>query len=395
MANARDGGFSQQRSIPKELRTTVRRAISMGWTAKKTSSGGHTMYSPKKTERFYVPITAKDPHSLARTFDTLISKAFIAEEPALLDASPSLTTRVVETLAEKGGSINLGPSPTIVCALCRPRVEFLDYEGFAAHRVAQHGPQHDLDPGEGASEEVDPESTEVPDEQSESSASAMMHDMEEAMEETFEPWRAIKERPGDGTVLTYASSAVLVVKVNGKVVTHKCPMCPYRNDNPRSVIGHYGQHITRGEAKQVVDFDFRTEPEENYPKSITKSRWVQTRDEAEAAMYAAVHARVRRRGDTDSVYARALMERLTDAGWMLCHMDSTSPESETLDAIRALLGTSKDVEEALEEAKAELAEAIEALSKKNEELESVAKDRNDLKGFVATLAGIARDELEK
>lgn len=394
MVSAGDGGFSQQKSIPKDLRETVKRAISMGWTAKKTSSGGHTMHSPRGTARFYVPITAKDPSTLARTFDVLISKTYIAENPGLNESDPETMAFVVEGIAKKGGSVNVGMAPTIVCALCKPRVEFIDYEGFAAHQTAAHPPQHQVTASEGVQEQSE-ESGAAPDEGQESTASAMMHDMEEAMEETFEPWRAIKERPGDGTVLTYASSAVLTVNVGGKFVTHKCPLCEYRNDNPRSVVGHYGQHIARGEAKQMVDFDFRVEPEENYPKIVTKGRWVQSRDEAEAAMYAAVHARLRKRTDSDSVYARALTERLAEAGWMLCRGDEASPEAETLDAIRAMLGMGKADEEALTRIQAELSEMKVALEKKDEALALSEEERNRLKGFVDTLAGFARDEASK
>ena len=139
------GSFDPQASyVPAGLRKAVKEALSQGWTAKKSGSGGWFLHSPKRSQKFYVPITAKDPDALASKLRSLINKAYLAERSAFEDRGPDdedykqivdKTSRAGDKVIEyTGAAIQTGPSPTLTCPDCDG--EWLEIEGFMAHQKA-------------------------------------------------------------------------------------------------------------------------------------------------------------------------------------------------------------------------------------------------------------------
>ena len=126
----------QARYVPAGLRKAVDEALRLGWTAKKSGSGGWTIRSPKGTQSFYIPITAKDPDALATKLRSKMSKAYLTEksafEPMLPKEVVDLVMPAVEATLAEGVSIQPGTAPTSVCPDCD--VEFLTWEAFAAHQ---------------------------------------------------------------------------------------------------------------------------------------------------------------------------------------------------------------------------------------------------------------------
>lgn len=127
--------------VPAGLRKAVKEALDLGWTAKKSGSGGWFIRSPKGSQKFYIPITAKDPDVLARKLRSLINKAYIAEsggvgpkfseEPAFVRMVSNAGDRVMEAT---GAVIKPGPDPTLICPDCDG--EWVEIEGFVAHQEA-------------------------------------------------------------------------------------------------------------------------------------------------------------------------------------------------------------------------------------------------------------------
>lgn len=136
------GSLDPQASyVPAGLRKAVKEALDMGWTARKSGSGGWFIRSPKGSQKFYIPITAKDPDVLARKLRSLINKAYIAEsggvgpkfseEPAFVRMVSNAGDRVMEAT---GAVIKPGPDPTLTCPDCDG--EWVEIEGFVAHQKA-------------------------------------------------------------------------------------------------------------------------------------------------------------------------------------------------------------------------------------------------------------------
>lgn len=139
MSNA----FNPQASyVPAGLRKPAAEAIAMGWTAKKSGGrGGWFIQSPKGTEKFYVPITANDPDTLAKKLRAKMSKAYLAEQSAFEPNGPRKMTYAVEELArasaeviEDGATITPGPVPQIGCKDCD--ASFTGWDAFAQHQEA-------------------------------------------------------------------------------------------------------------------------------------------------------------------------------------------------------------------------------------------------------------------
>lgn len=139
------GSFDPQASyVPAGLRKAVKEALSQGWTAKKSGSGGWFLHSPKRSQKFYVPITAKDPDALASKLRSMINKAYLAERSAFENRGPDdedyeqivkKTSHAGERVIEyTGAAIQTGPSPTLTCPDCDG--EWLEIEGFMAHQKA-------------------------------------------------------------------------------------------------------------------------------------------------------------------------------------------------------------------------------------------------------------------
>lgn len=136
-------GFDPSASwVPAQLRKPVKEALSQGWTPGKdrVKAGGWFIYSPKRTEKFYVPITCNDPDMLARKLRSLINKAYLAEDSAFEPGISSMPGqvekihRIQDKVLEAGPGIAQGPSPYLTCPDCDG--EWLEIEGFMAHQAA-------------------------------------------------------------------------------------------------------------------------------------------------------------------------------------------------------------------------------------------------------------------
>lgn len=133
------GSFDPQASyVPAGLRKAAKEALNQGWTAKRSGRAGWFLRSRKGTEKFYVPITAKDPDALARELRSRINKAYLAEdsafEPGISDMPGQVDKihRIQDRVLAAGPSIQQGPSPYLTCPDCDG--EWLEIEGFMAHQ---------------------------------------------------------------------------------------------------------------------------------------------------------------------------------------------------------------------------------------------------------------------
>lgn len=128
--------------VPAQLRKPVKEALEAGWTPGKDriKAGGWFIYSPKKTEKFYVPITCKDPDNVAKKLRSLISSAYIRETNAFepnMARAPHVTeylSGLAENAVLEGAIIRPGPTPTIECPDCD--LEFTGWDAFAGHQKA-------------------------------------------------------------------------------------------------------------------------------------------------------------------------------------------------------------------------------------------------------------------
>lgn len=200
------GSFDPQASyVPAGLRKAAKEAVSQGWTAKKSGREGWFLRSPKGTQKFYVPITCKDPDALARKLRSLINKAYLAEDSAFepgISSMPGAVNRIhriQDEVLDGGPSIQQGPSPYLVCPDCDG--EWLDTYGFAAHqeacqkrmreRLAAEQQQEVPEEGDGVVEPAEERTEDVP-EQTQSGTIA--HEEETLTDTEQEPVRKVKRR---------------------------------------------------------------------------------------------------------------------------------------------------------------------------------------------------------
>lgn len=126
--------------IPAQLRKPVREALESGWLPAKgrTKSGGWWIYSPKKTQKFYVPITCKSPDIVAKKLRELITKAYLAERSSFVQghgdggADTPQMMEMVEGIIADGVRIIPGSDMQMECPVCE--VSFMSWEAFAAHQ---------------------------------------------------------------------------------------------------------------------------------------------------------------------------------------------------------------------------------------------------------------------
>lgn len=398
-----DGGFSQQRSVHKDLRAAVKRAIEAGWTGEKGKTKGWMLTSPDGTAHFYVPITTKDGTTAAKRLNKLVAdNAPESGRWAPPGMGPSEMEEVEKEVNSRGGTINHGPDPTISCKQCPE--EFIDWDGFAEHVNEKH-PVAQVEEPHVVEEVVIPRprpgfhtAVKAIAEARENTASAKMHDMEEAMQETFRPGRAVHQRSTDGTVLTYESSAFMEIVVDGKVIGYKCPVCPYRHAASKGVISHHSGHVASGEVPPVTRGALTREPAHLYPQKIVKGKWVTMKDDIERIIYDLIHARHQGKNENDSIYAQALAKRLMDAGYTIRLVDEvgvTPDEAEILVKIRALLGMGPEAEQALTEARDALVATTQELEQTKVALAETKQLLSEKVGFINTLAGIAQQEVQR
>lgn len=124
--------------IPAQLKKPVREALDAGWKPGKDriKAGGWFLYSPKGTEKFYIPITCKDPDTVAKKLRALISKAYLSEPNAFEPSMPPEAAALVQGWADEaitaGAVIIPGPIPHIRCPVCD--LEYEGWEAFANHQ---------------------------------------------------------------------------------------------------------------------------------------------------------------------------------------------------------------------------------------------------------------------
>lgn len=126
--------------IPAQLRKPVKEALESGWLPAKgrTKSGGWWIYSPKKTQKFYVPITCKSPDIVAKKLRELITKAYLAERSSFVQghgdggADTPQMMEMVENIIADGVRIIPGSDMQMECPVCE--VSFMSWEAFAAHQ---------------------------------------------------------------------------------------------------------------------------------------------------------------------------------------------------------------------------------------------------------------------
>lgn len=133
------GSFDPSASyVPAGLRKAAKEAINLGWTAKKSGREGWFLRSPKGSEKFYVPITCKDPDALSRELRKRINNAYVNERSAFKPDLPPEAAQAMLALADsaiaKGAVIVPGPDPHITCPVCDE--EYEGWEAFANHQDA-------------------------------------------------------------------------------------------------------------------------------------------------------------------------------------------------------------------------------------------------------------------
>lgn len=124
--------------IPAQLKKPVREALDAGWKPGKDriKAGGWFLYSPKGSEKFYIPNTCKDPDTVAKKLRALISKAYLSEpnafEPTMPPEAAALLQDWSESAIMSGAVIIPGPIPHIRCPVCD--LEYEGWEAFANHQ---------------------------------------------------------------------------------------------------------------------------------------------------------------------------------------------------------------------------------------------------------------------
>lgn len=133
------GSLDPQASyVPAGLRKAVKEALDQGWTAKKSGSGGWFIRSPKGTQKFFIPITAKDPDALAKVLRSKINKAYLRESGGIgpdyksIPGAVERLSRLQEVIIQNGVVIQQGPDPTLICPDCDG--EWVEIDGFIGHQ---------------------------------------------------------------------------------------------------------------------------------------------------------------------------------------------------------------------------------------------------------------------
>jgi len=298
------GSFDPQASyVPGGLRKAAKEAISQGWTAKKSGSGGWVIRSPKGTQRFYIPITAKDPDALATKLRALISKAYLSEGSSfearagggsapkdVVDRLSDMATSVIE---KTGAGIRPGTSPTLTCPDCDG--EWLEIEGLMAHQEAcQERVRERL-----AAEQVE----------------AVPEEGDDVVEPSEERTEDVPEQEQSGT------------------------------------IAHQEETLTDTDEVQA-------------PKARRRSWTHTTNDPLHRALYVAIRENGRRTNETDSKWARRLADYFVEKDLLREVLPEFEPTDEVnasrvLAQIRAMLGA--DETEALKAKVDELTQANESL----------------------------------
>ena len=299
------------RYVAAALRKPCAEAIAQGWTARK-SPPGWMLRSPKRTQKFYVPASTGNPEGVARRLRELITKAFLVEDNGFRPNAPEgMAEEILENLQEmEGATIRPGGVPTIGCDDCDR--EFTTWDGFAAHqKVCLANVAAEM------AAEYEPEADPEPEEVLGPPEGPEMHEEEALSSVEFVP---------NSTKMVNREEAVADV------------------ETPKKKRGGY--------------------------------TWVHVRDELHRALYSAVRDTTRRKGETDSKWSKRLAEYIESNDLMpsLTDSESSSSDTETLNAIRELLGGGE-------------------VDNLKEQLEEKTQEADKLRDTLRTLASFAKEEV--
>lgn len=272
------------RYVPRGLRKAASEALSQGWKAKPTHNGWF-LKSPKGSQEFYIPNSAKDPDALAKILRSRINRAYLTEKSAFeadLNAVPGMVDRLMDGVngaVESGASFHPGPDPTSTCIVCD--VEFTSWDAFAAHQ--------------GACEAA--------------ALAALGAEQEGKASPEVEP--AVE--PSEGLVVEVPEDA--------------------SETNKTSETGTIG---TKEETPLATE---NTHKRGGYTWTYVQAETLHR------AIYEAIAKKARRKGETDSKWSKRLAEHIESEG-LLNNVFIQSDDSDTsiLNQIRALLGDTEEVE---------------------------------------------------
>jgi hypothetical protein len=272
------------RYVPRGLRKAAAEALSQGWRARPTHNGWF-LKSPKGSQEFYIPNSAKDPDALAKILRSRINRAYLTERSAFeadLNEVPGMVDRLMEGVdgaVESGAAFTPGPSPTSACTVCE--VEFTSWEAFAAHQGA-----------------------------CEAAALAALGADQQA--EVVPAGEAAAE-PSEGLVVEVPEVAIETIKTSDSGIMGTKEEAPLETENAPKRGGYTWTHV----------------------QAETLHR----------ALYEAIIKKGRRKGETDSKWSKRLAEHIESEG-LLNNVFVQSDDSDTnvLNQIRELLGDNEEVE---------------------------------------------------
>jgi hypothetical protein len=327
--------------IPAGLRKPVKEALESGWTPgpDRLKRGGWFIYSPKRSEKFYIPITCKDPDTVAKKLRALISKAYLSEKNAFepdLARVPGAIDHLVRLSDEAvldGAVIIPGPTPIIRCPDCDD--EFTGWEAFAVHQ----GPcQENVAAALEAKQEK-----QVPEEGGDAAV----------------PSEGVTESVADSTEPVH--SGRIGTKEETPLATEKNAASPQPTHNP----------------------------ETGRKRGYTWTRVNGKEDPLHEVLYEAVRYTRRFKNETDSKYTLRLAQYIETEGLLdrLVFADPDMQATALLEQIRELLGegvTPGPSEEEIEQFKKDI-------EKKDEEIAALTKKVDEMSEFFSTMSEMGKE----
>lgn len=336
------------RGIPKDLRDAVKGAARLGWTGRKTGTGGLILYSPDGVSTVNIPITLNRVNT-ARA----IARDILRHTPD--DIKVSVAAAVVDN-NDRGGIEAMGHM-------------VLDASGAFGPTVAA-----------GIGPEVDETETayvapgDVPHEPAVSIISV-------------EPWMARVSSNGT-TADLYPSPAVLERTWSDGSVDYKCTHCDYVAEKPRSVSSHYAGHTKAGSTpkstQEATVFDAKID-------GYRTVRVAHLAKEIEDALIAVDHDPDAAIKDVARAIATHIIEDRLAKGREKVEEDSepSSPEDVLARIKRLVL---RDEQDHLHRAEAEAENLRRQIVEVEAERDTAKAAVTRYKETLATLAGLAREE---
>lgn len=379
--------------IPAQLKKPVREALDAGWKPGKDriKAGGWFLYSPKGTEKFYVPITCKDPDTVAKKLRALISKAYLSEPSAFEPNMPPEAAVQLQGWSEAaitaGAVIIPGPIPHIRCPVCD-----LEYEGWEAFA------NHQDECAKAAKAAAEKASTEK--------ERARVIDLR-TEGKTYSEIAEVVSLPRHEVAAIVASlngdlpakQPKAVPKEGGSAVRPSEGVPQSATDSTESV--HSGTISTKEETPLATESTTPTPKPgpKQAPKPEAKPRkggysWTQVNGRGNPLheiMYESVRMNRRFNGETDSKYAKRLADYIEGEG-LLGKLPDADPDVQAafvLGQIRELLGVG---EVQASEEDAETIKQLEvSVAEKDVEIAALNKKVGDLRGVLSTLSDLAKE----